>query len=112
MHERMALVDNRLRAAEIRCMPAGIHNLKRVVACTGSDFVRIALDPLAISTYGPPLFHDMVEIGSCFGGTVWLYSQLFAAPNAIFVIVDIKIDPVLFTKEKYIAELKKAKGIK
>ena len=48
-----------------------------------------------VTEIGDRKFKYMVEIGSCFGGTVWLYSQLFAAPNAIFVIVDIKIDPVL-----------------
>lgn len=47
-------------------------------------------------------FLSMAEIGSCFGGTVWLYSQLFAANGAMFTIVDIEIHPWL---NKVIKEL-------
>jgi cephalosporin hydroxylase len=48
-----------------------------------------------VTEIGDRKFHSMVEIGSCFGGTVWLYSQLFGAGGCNFTIVDIKIDPVL-----------------
>jgi cephalosporin hydroxylase len=48
-----------------------------------------------VTELGNRKFDNMVEIGSCFGGTVWLYSQLFGAPEAKFTIIDIKIDPVL-----------------
>jgi len=57
-----------------------------------------------VAEIGDRKFHDMAEIGSCFGGTVWLYSQLFAATNAIFVIVDIEINQWL---EKVIKEIHK-----
>ena len=49
-----------------------------------------------VAEIGDRKFHNMVEIGSCFGGTVWLYSQLFGADGCNFTIVDIKIDSVLW----------------
>lgn len=57
---------------------------------------------------GDRKFASMAEIGSCFGGTVWLYSQLFGADGCHFTIVDIKIDPWL---RKVIAEIEKRKHI-
>ena len=48
-----------------------------------------------VTEIGDRKFVSMAEIGSCFGGTVWLYSQLFGADGCHFTIVDIKIDPVL-----------------
>ena len=48
-----------------------------------------------VTELGDKKFTSMAEIGSCFGGTVWLYSQLFGAPGCTFTIVDIKIDPIL-----------------
>lgn len=62
-----------------------------------------------ITEMGDRKFHNMAEIGSCFGGTVWLYSQLFGADGASFVIVDIKIHPVL---RKVVKELQKRTNIK
>ena len=56
-----------------------------------------------VTEMGDRKFNSMAEIGSCFGGTVWLYSQLFGAPGCTFTIVDIKIDPWL---EKVLGELK------
>lgn len=61
-----------------------------------------------VNEIGDRKFHVMAEIGSCFGGTVWLYSQLFGADGCDFTIVDIKIDPWL---RKVIAEIKKRKNI-
>ena len=49
-----------------------------------------------VTEIGDRKFNHMVEIGSCFGGTVWLYSQLFGADGCKFTIVDIKIDAILF----------------
>ena len=48
-----------------------------------------------VTEIGDRKFIAMAEIGSCFGGTVWLYSQLFGAKDCTFTIIDIKIDPVL-----------------
>lgn len=44
-----------------------------------------------VEEIGDRKFVSMAEIGSCFGGTVWLYSQLFAEQGATFTIVDIEI---------------------
>ena len=61
-----------------------------------------------VAELGDRKFVSMVEIGSCFGGTVWLYSQLFGADGCHFTIVDIKIDHWL---RKVIAEIEKRKDI-
>lgn len=61
-----------------------------------------------VEEIGDRKFINMGEIGSCFGGTVWLYSQLFGADGCNFIIVDIKIDPWL---RKVIAEVQKRKRI-
>lgn len=61
-----------------------------------------------VAEIGSRKFCSMAEIGSCFGGTVWLYSQLFGADGCHFTIVDIKIDPWL---RKVIAEIQKRKHI-
>lgn len=58
---------------------------------------------------GDRKFYHMAEIGSCFGGTVWLYSQLFGADNCEFTIIDIKIDPILW---EVIDEIEHRKSIK
>lgn len=49
-----------------------------------------------VAEIGSKKFHSMAEIGSCFGGTVWLYSQLFGEHGATFKIVDIKIEPIIY----------------
>ena len=49
-----------------------------------------------VTEIGDRKFERMTEIGSCFGGTVWLYSQLFGAPGVKFTIIDIKINPILY----------------
>lgn len=59
---------------------------------------------LLVQEIGSRKFLSMAEIGSCFGGTVWLYSQLFGANGCHFTIVDIKIDPWL---RKVIEEVEK-----
>lgn len=61
-----------------------------------------------VAEMGNRKFASMAEIGSCFGGTVWLYSQLFGADGCHFTIVDIKIDLWL---RKVIAEIQKRKNI-
>ncbi len=61
-----------------------------------------------IHEIGDRKFVSMAEIGSCFGGTVWLYSQLFGADGCHFTIVDINIDPWL---RKVIYEIQKRKNI-
>lgn len=61
-----------------------------------------------VEEIGDRKFISMAEIGSCFGGTVWLYSQLFGHEGCRFTIVDIKIDPIL---RKVIAEIEKRKNI-
>lgn len=61
-----------------------------------------------VTEIGDCKFIAMAEIGSCFGGTVWLYSQLFGADGCRFTIVDIKINPWL---RKVIAEIQKRKNI-
>lgn len=61
-----------------------------------------------VDEIGDRKFSNMAEIGSCFGGTVWLYSQLFGSDGCHFTIVDIKIDPWL---RKVIAEIQKRKNI-
>lgn len=69
-----------------------------------------SLDELeqSVAEIGDRKFVSMAEIGSCFGGTVWLYSQLFGADGCHFTIVDIKVDPWL---RKVIAEVQKRKNI-
>lgn len=62
-----------------------------------------------VTELGDRKFNNMAEIGSCFGGTVWLYSQLFGSKNCSFTIVDIKIHPVL---RKVVKELQKRTNIK
>ena len=57
-----------------------------------------------VTDIGDRKFSSMAEIGACFGGTVWLYSQLFAAKNCKFTIVDIEIHPWL---RKVVKELEK-----
>lgn len=61
-----------------------------------------------VDEIGDRKFAAMAEIGSCFGGTVWLYSQLFGADGCHFTIVDIKIDPWL---RRVIAEIQKKKHV-
>lgn len=61
-----------------------------------------------VEEIGDRKFHSMAEIGSCFGGTVWLYSQLFGAEGCKFTIIDIEINPWL---RKVIAEIQKRKNI-
>lgn len=61
-----------------------------------------------VEEIGDRKFTSMAEIGSCFGGTVWLYSLLFGADGCHFTIVDIKIDPWL---RRVIAEVQKRKHI-
>jgi len=56
-----------------------------------------------VAEIGDRKFLSMAEIGSCFGGTVWLYSQLFGRHGCTFTIVDIKIDPWL---KKVVKEIK------
>lgn len=62
-----------------------------------------------VKELGDRKFKNMAEIGSCFGGTVWLYSQLFCADGGSFTIIDIKIHPVL---RKVVKELQKRTNIK
>ena len=62
-----------------------------------------------VTEIGDRKFHAMAEIGSCFGGTVWLYSQLFGAEGCNFTIVDIKIDPILWNVIEEIESRKKIK---
>lgn len=57
-----------------------------------------------VTEIGNRRFERMVEIGSCFGGTVWLYSQLFGSPGCRFTIVDIKINPILYNVIERIKE--------
>lgn len=61
-----------------------------------------------VDEIGERKFSAMAEIGSCFGGTVWLYSQLFGADGCDFTIVDIRIDSWL---RKVIEEITKRKHI-
>jgi cephalosporin hydroxylase len=61
-----------------------------------------------VADIGSRKFNSMAEIGSYRGGTVWLYSQLFAADKATFVIVDIKINPIIY---KITAEISKRMDI-
>jgi len=61
-----------------------------------------------VDEMGDRKFHSMAEIGSYRGGTLWLYSQLFAADKATFVIVDIKIHPILY---KVTAEISRRTNI-
>ena len=49
-----------------------------------------------VAEIGTRKFYNMAEIGSYRGGTLWLYSQLFAADGALFTIVDIKINPIVY----------------
>lgn len=63
---------------------------------------------LLVEHIGDRKFNDMAEIGSCFGGTVWLYSQLFGAEGCHFTIIDIKIDPWL---RKVIKEVQKRRNV-
>lgn len=60
-----------------------------------------------VTEIGDRRFNRMTEIGSCFGGTVWLYSQLFGAEGCHFTIVDIKIDPILWNVIEEIEHRKK-----
>lgn len=48
-----------------------------------------------IEFFGERKFNNIVEIGSDEGGSIWLYAQLFASPEAIITIVDLAVKPVL-----------------
>jgi len=49
-----------------------------------------------VAEIGNRKFDNMAEIGAYRGGTLWLYSQLFANDGALFTIVDIKINPIVY----------------
>lgn len=61
-----------------------------------------------VAEMGDRKFLRMAEIGTCFGGTVWLYSQLFGTDDCTFILIDIKFHPMLF---KVIDEIQKRKKI-
>ena len=64
-----------------------------------SDEIEQLIDLLG----GQSEFHSMAEIGCDDGGTLWLYPQLFGAPNCLVTIVDHTIKPVI---HEIIAKLK------
>lgn len=61
-----------------------------------------------VEEIGDRKFNNMAEIGSCFGGTVWLYLQLFGADGCNFTIVDIEINPWL---RKVVKEVQRRKSV-
>ncbi len=61
-----------------------------------------------IDELGDRKFTTMCEIGIADGGTLWLYSQLFGAPNAKFIVTDMHIRSVT---KRVMKEITKRTGI-